>query len=126
MIKASELRIGNFIIPVNNKISNFYTIVHGVINNSIFIPFEGYTTKFSEIDFNPIPLTEEWLIKFGFTKDFTNGFHLEDLYSLSISVTKYGEFLACFNDRVLHNELKLKEVHQLQNIYFALTGKELI
>jgi hypothetical protein len=70
----------------------------------------------------PIPLTEEWLVKFRFVKE------IDDLY-LDLS----SSFLIWFNDdEFLHyksNQLEticsIKYVHQLQNLYFALTGEEL-
>lgn len=71
----------------------------------------------------PILITEEWLIKLGFKID-NNGYCLEDKYSLSIAVTKDGEYLPCWNDRVLDTSFKIKYIHQLQNLYFSLVGKE--
>jgi hypothetical protein len=71
-----------------------------------------------------ITLTEEWLLKFGYSQD-RNGYSLEDKNSLSFSVTAEGEYKPCWNDRVLSAGLTTKYVHQLQNLYFALTGEEL-
>ena len=78
-------------------------------------------------ELEPIPLTEEWLVKFGFEND-KKGLILEfKNYSYSYLwfnnnsgqlrlVSEGGKFLTHDN---------LKYVHQLQNLYFALTGKEL-
>jgi hypothetical protein len=70
-----------------------------------------------------IPLTEEWLEKFGFNKPghSWNGdiFHLSewDDYPLNwfVALNKNGAMLV----------EKLKYVHQLQNLYFSITGEEL-
>lgn len=74
--------------------------------------------------YKPIPLTEEWLVKFGFEKSI---YHC-DIYELN----KNGfEISFDFKDRVINGcyleciELDIKYVHQLQNLYFALIGKEL-
>lgn len=63
----------------------------------------------------PIPITEEWLLKFGFEKD--NMYWIDDT---NIGFTFYK------NGKIEWNQPKhIKYVHELQNLYFALTGKEL-
>lgn len=113
-MNASELRIGNVVGTFDS--GGYGKLTPMVINGGNIIDRAK--------EWYELPLTEEWLVRFGFKED-GNGFHLEDRYSLSFSITKEREFLPCFNDRVLHSELKVKHVHQLQNLYFALTGKEL-
>lgn len=70
----------------------------------------------------PIPLTEEWLLKFGVEKKYgcfllsTNRGTIqieEDLAEISSVITHNGFMAPC------------KYVHQLQNLYFSLTGTEL-
>lgn len=128
MIQANELSIGNYIYDDFNE-------VHIVekIESQKFNDWNGSDTslvvfsKLSKDDkgmytcdvVSPIPLTEEWLLKFGFEKkrDF---FHL-DYESFCIFLDKKGYYthINCGN-------LYIKHVHQLQNLYFALTGKELV
>jgi hypothetical protein len=75
--------------------------------------------------YEPIPLTEEWLVKFGLKgrKDFVynyNGFGVQ---------IRDGIFYGAFKDLgnvIYHSTVEVKSVHQLQNLYFALTGEELI
>ena len=84
----------------------------------------------------PIPLTEEWLLKFGFDLEDN------DLYILVVKTSnKYRMDLWTRTERNLtiwlsvsqgndpdqtDTELKhIKHVHQLQNLYFALTEEEL-
>jgi len=70
------------------------------------------------IEFEPIPLTEEWLERFGFEEDDSVGwlkrFDKSDSFFIDLSFMYWGE-----------NSVKLTHVHQLQNLYFALTGEEL-
>jgi hypothetical protein len=73
-------------------------------------------------DYQPIPLSPEILEKCGFEKDY-NGYRLKDHMGLSFSVTKHGDFLACFRDKSLG--VIVKHLHQLQNLFFALAGEEL-
>ena len=70
----------------------------------------------------PIPLTEEWLLKLGFFEDNTY---------LNIGEVRYyiGEFGTYLDEQVWWNEEiisdHIKYVHQLQNLYHALTNEEL-
>jgi len=106
-MKASELRIGNY-IEVNGEIRQ--------VTSGIIVTID----TISKPDTKPIPLTEEWLLKFGFdekgigyAKGFIYLWHYDD-----------GIFLELVSDSNSHNT-PLKYVHQLQNLYFALTGEEL-
>ena len=87
----------------------------------------------------PIPLTEEWLLKFGFEKVITDtedaygiDYNLEvaDIcyisYSDDFSCAIYGSEYASKNSiGAVPNWNSIKYVHGLQNLYFALTGEEL-
>lgn len=84
----------------------------------------------------PIPLTEEWLVKLGFIKeDGRDWFFIEyenklegknKTYRLGYNTaSKYcGAYEVSSNSDLILRELQY--VHQLQNLYFALTGTELI
>jgi hypothetical protein len=77
----------------------------------------------------PIPLTEEWLLKFGFiTKGVHYNFTLENIEIASairvISTNERGKFYLD-GDIPEWMKIKLEYVHQLQNLYFALTGEEI-
>lgn len=72
--------------------------------------------------FNPIPLTEEWLIRFGFEKNSKNNYYHDKLNYLYQSG---NVFLDDGNDSGWSVGLKIEYVHQLQNLHFGLTGEEL-
>lgn len=118
MINANELRIGNYffykgeIINIGHIQKNF----HSVLINGVGVYGWG--------KFEPIPLTPEILEKCGFEKD-RSGFALPDKMSLSFSIDKDGQYNACWEDRSLHLPYRIKYLHQLQNLYFAITGEEL-
>jgi len=109
-MKPNELRIGNWIqfryteTPVRITLGDFV---------------REYNDEHLE-DYEPIPLTEEWLLKFGFENYSMNldedGFTHVDVSFLSGGVEVY------INDMIYPH---IKHVHQLQNLYFALTGEEL-
>jgi hypothetical protein len=63
-----------------------------------------------------IPLTEEWLVYFGFEKSTGRIFKKNGI--LIISDVIFEVFLGSVI-------VKLQYVHQLQNLYFALTDEEL-
>lgn len=92
---------------------------------------------FSAEDLTPIPLTEEWLLKFGFTSHRSIMESLAKFEMISKNSDKNGYWYVYFrqgdetvNDYLHLNDLVLLKrnlmyVHQLQNLYFALTGEEL-
>ena len=71
--------------------------------------------------FRPIPLTEEWLIKFGFVRVGMLTMRL-DKFTCYCEEDYTDNF--CLGDIELFDVVP-KYVHQLQNLYFALTGEEL-
>lgn len=123
-MKANELRIGNWVLNIlKNPCLVLGISYYGKIQ----------TEKLDEdIDtLSPIPLTEEWLLKFGFedmededVKVFCKTFGKFDGedYEDAICITKdnKGSWYFSLNRKVIINT-----VHQLQNLYFALTGEEL-
>lgn len=111
MIQASELRIGNII-----KYYGRYTRVEP---NNITELSKGAG------DYKPIPLTEEILLKCGFEK--INKHKELDSHGYLMDGMEYLHTIdngITFTDSV-QNEIEFKYLHQLQNLYFALTNKEL-
>lgn len=122
MIDPKDLRIGNF-IRFNEKFPD---------DPELELDNEG---PMSEDDFNYmliddgtfrknaeyIPLTEEWLNRFGFKRqnNALNGPHKNDFSIWNPP----GESEFSFNDTVMCP--RIEYVHELQNLYFALTGQEL-
>lgn len=120
MIQANELRIGNC-VKLNNS-------------DTTLVPrdFQRYCKSFGIFEeFEPIKLSEEWLLKAGFEKDDTG----VDIFDQDYCEWYQKEFpvigILCqssdksyiFDENT--DTLRLKYVHQLQNLYFALTGEEL-
>lgn len=116
-INPAHLRIGNWI---HCKGSSHY----GVVTGDILAEMER-DEKFRD-KFQYIELTDELLETAGFIKD-RNGFALPDKMSLSFSITRHGEYLPCWLDKVLfpNGQRVVQYVHELQNLYFCLTGSEL-
>ncbi len=113
-MKASELRIGNLITYQGNLIT-----VSGVVNNTIYYEngknFDSNSVSYTP--FEPIPLTEDWLLKFGFVNGEKEHFSFTKNMDLRILGSEADYNGIWFG--------RLESVHQLQNLYFALTGEEL-
>ena len=114
-MKASELRIGNlFIEEYSDKIIKVIKL------EKIIITFSGlFLDKWQA---KPIPLNEEWLVKFGFETDnieWWNGI-------ISIGIYKDGLFYCPTGEISLRIGKEIQYLHQLQNLYFTLIGEELI
>ena len=128
MMQANELRIGNWVQHPDN--SNPHQVnAYGILNQS------------EKGIFEPISLTEDWLLKFGFQSTYEE-FDEEDfpcvveywLFTDSVTrfeidyATRTGYTVNIANVPTGHALIirrKLESVHQLQNLYFALTGTEL-
>ena len=117
-MKAIELRLKNYVFD-----TGVLAIVTCIEENRLStncgkLPYSFY----DEVD--PVPLTKEWLLKFGFKyenlwecyfhKDFTDVYFIID-----------SEWAICGDfDGSVYIKFP-KYVHQLQNLFFALTGNEL-
>jgi len=112
-MKASELRIGNSIMQYDEV---------------VFVTWWRLELmEINEIVYNPIPLTEEWLLKFGFISRYSNYIIKAGDYFHSVK-KGCGEWIYSYDksDSGCYELKEIKYVHQLQNLYFALIGKELI
>lgn len=135
-MKASELRIGNL---VGVSWNNIFSTVIEITTDDVKLK-DGFAT-YNQLQ--PIPLTEEWLLKFGFKKypdcrdtfqqQYYDSFQFEiDRFTIiSFSIVQgFPHLVDCnYNRRYRSEENKkehlIKYVHQLQNLYFALTNEEL-
>jgi len=119
-MKATELRIGNY-VTFTDETNTIVAISPADFAREFHkgYHFDGY---------EPIPLTEEWLVKFGYsdTNDEmynVNIWMLGDDIHVSPVVSSTG-----IHGLLIYGYLKYFEdvyVHQLQNLYHALTGEEL-
>jgi hypothetical protein len=126
-MKANELRIGNWILNKRYK-SGYKMQIESIGEFGLNIelghdglnPLIGDDCSFNECE--PIPLTDEWLVKFGFKEK--NCGYLCKNKRIFISNSNYDfEYSCSFFD--CDDYIEIKYVHQLQNIYFALTNEEL-
>lgn len=108
-MNANELRIGNLVYFLGNvhEIEGLSKRLRPDVGHFLLSNIEHAQKGFH---LKPIPLTEEWLVKFGFKKGSKGWFKtLSNNHKFNFYMYKN----LCSN------------VHQLQNLYFALTGEEL-
>lgn len=126
MIQSNELRLGNWIYWVNHDDDKF---TEQVIPETLKRMCEDEDPNFEAEErhhshYEPISLTPEILDKCGWGgKDFMEISHCcfitqeHDTFYLQ---TEYHVL-----EKIHQTELPIKYLHELQNLYFALTGKEL-
>lgn len=119
-MEANELRIGNYINNLNKVLS--------ITDGCILCTGLSMTGVMFIENPKPIPLTEEWLLNLGFTKHHSE-FYNDVLYLINVTDNlefDWGVYPKQLGSGIqIKNSDKLKYVHQLQNIYFAITNKEL-
>lgn len=125
-MKANELRIGSYIWL---KCHHLPVKVEGIFketNGSIWVETDLHEGEKIE-DFEPIPITEERLERFRFkewdkgSKKFHNG-----TFEYFVYCDKVGKFHFYSHNEVSGHSFYITEIeyiHQLQNLYFALTGE---
>jgi hypothetical protein len=120
VILPNELRIGNFI--------EYFGIreVIAIKKHKIKVQHESKQGNFiiewcpiTSLSLEPIPLTDDWLKKLGFKQDIGEP---ERFFNDFISLGKYG-----IHRVIEYNgfDFTITYVHQLQNLHFALTQRDL-
>lgn len=149
-MKPNELRINNRVI-VDGEILVVESIDNFGINKSSNLYFEvnyynGYfdteitnnsrNSAIKVVNIEPIPLTEEWLLKFGFKNYLDGGYSSDEaervIYSLNgfqISIEEDGliyEWIEVEDNYYSCKGKEFKFVHKLQNFYYESKDQELI
>jgi len=131
-MKTNELRIGNYLNGKQGRV----IVTEIRTNNSVKI-HDNTSSFYVGICLTPIEITKEWLFNFGF-KDIglnmsgSNWLVKEQkgIWRQAIRIAynerseEWSLTLECVSPPTL-SIARLKYVHQLQNLYFALTGNEL-
>lgn len=122
IMNVEELRIGNIIfISWKNAVNKRVAVVNlGAIMD---LASNGSGSAYN---YKPIPLSEKWLIKFGFEKQVTRYMVSYKKGLIDISYFNKSKVISIYvGAQRIDNGERIKHVHQLQNLYFALTGEEL-
>jgi hypothetical protein len=112
-MEAKDLRIGSWV-----KLPNHYFEEKVESIGDFEDRGRDYVNGYSMDLCKPIPLTEEWLLRFGFEKDKDNvTWHLNNGLWM---IQNIGMYLAFGS-----NKWQIQYVHSLQNLFHSLTGQEL-
>ncbi len=128
-LKAVELRIGNLVCITDlakhdvwetcglEGLNESSHVVASFDADELNLVIDNSEVEFGYNEVEPIELTEEWLVKLGFNGDSLDAGHNDIVW---------------FNNHVgikgmlgVVKPVECRYVHQLQNIFYAFTGKEL-
>ncbi len=127
-MKIQELRLHN-LIQYGEEIVPITGLDLDHKNNGSLVQIKKGTSKIpvDSEELKPILLTTEWLSKLGFEESYRSDFRIRyDLpnfgkYDFDLSKEKILEGFLYFG-----NYIHCQYLHQLQNLYFVLTGRELV
>jgi len=126
-MQSKDLRIGNLV--KGNSRGGTHILDIGILK---------YIDE-TKSGYSPITLTEEWLVKFGFEKytdkdeivyshlglKYCDVYLTEDEREIIPEFSFYSYDSKDYLTLIYGLEIQIEYVHQLQNLYFALTGEEL-
>lgn len=131
MVQSNELRIGNWLIKDDDGLPERVSIIYPTR-----VKFLGFDHATGLEGVSPIPLTTQWLERAGFeyykkqlgnTDVFYEDYRMQNLIVIikdTFIEIEYVRNGLDINERT-HIVNHIQYVHQLQNLYFALTGHEL-
>jgi hypothetical protein len=141
MIKANELRLGNLVYSPDLLGDIEIARVYSITLADVMVQGKEIKHAVGMEILEPIPLTTEWIERFCFRlndpqwtdKNGSTGKTFDTLHPRNFDVFqddedgKFYRVIDCSEyDEHLHLDIEIEHVHQLQNLYFALTGEELV
>jgi hypothetical protein len=128
-MKAQELRIGNLLFDRGDKILRLDYWDFMKPAQRMFLGDSELHPLTEDLEYcKPIPLTEEWLFKFGFI-DLKERCGLNGIYSIigkqihiNIETNSYCQI---DYEGSVCDIVKIEYVHELQNLFYALNKEEL-
>jgi len=136
-MEANELILGNkvgFYKPLIRELQ--IGNVAGIMQDDVYIPEFSKTVLLSYNGITGIPLTEEWLLKFGFESQgevfvgYEQNLIYQYYYCKGFGIALIGDTFRLWinseDDWYSFPWTELNFVHELQNLYYALTKTELI
>jgi hypothetical protein len=119
-MKANELRIGNLLLDRGDKVLKLDYWDFMKPAQRMFIGDSEVHPLTEDLEYcKPIPITEKWLLEAEFVSNPYQDRYEKGPIHIECDKTKRETYLW------IENMPHIKYVHQLQNLYFALTGEEL-
>lgn len=126
MINPNELRLGNY-VAVKNHGNEVIGKVFAISKDLVSV--EGGNNNYDYHLLEPILLTEEILLKCEFKKEIIpRALGIHNIYyngTITIHQREAFEWGVYDESDEYTVNIELQSLHQLMNLYFALTGKEL-
>lgn len=125
-MNAADLKIKN-LVEYKNQTYTITEIFHGA-NQDYFVKIENdfHSISVPADSIRPIQITEEWLEKFGFLRTYSSEQRIRYerpemfiKYDIDLSSKKILEGL-----KIYGNSIRCKYIHEFQNIFSCLFGKE--
>ena len=123
MIKQNELRLGNLLSYTEEGLN--HCTVFGLDDNSIGVEDDESPTWENESNLYPIPLTEEILLNKCKAEKVGSEWQIEYNDTTFIFEGSLGRGYYYTGGEGCKLSVLFYNLHQLQNLYFALTGEEL-
>jgi len=124
MINANGLRIGNLVTEqyqyFQQSEQERIITVESIIEKGINVDLHGESEYIGFDKLKPILLTEDWLARLRFVEEKRGCFTLGPISIVINEKTNSSWIYSQYTPTI-----PIQYVHQLQNLYFALTGKEL-
>lgn len=124
-MKKNDIRIGNNLLLYGEVVK---VTEIGFKNDDYYLRIEGNKNGYYIDQFEPTELTEDILLDKGFKKrgQFWLDLYLDEITKLTLSWYVDGriDFEMSIN-KICFDISHIKYLHQLQNLYFTLTNKEL-
>lgn len=140
LIELSELKIGNYLLykgeivhvtSLSLDIDDEYEDQIGFCKlGSISNEFAAWNRSLYN-DLERIPLTPDFLDRFGFRRLADDSYHKPAMLTWRVLYDdneKSASYCTCIYPELSHRvhlNIRIEYVHQLQNIYFTMTGEEL-
>lgn len=121
MIAPQDLRIGNWVLDEDGKMSSVKSINDRTVG--LHTTFYAHSSSYKTI--SPLPLSPEILEKCGFEKQAENTYSLEPDFGCYIAKDGVMFYALIDNESEGHLLTTIKYLHRLQNIVHALTNTEL-
>ena len=110
-MNVNELRIDNLILLPNGELAKVgYEMIRALI------------VLQKKPNYKPIPLNKEWLVRFGFKEFIIDSWYSKIAKNKNTINISLGGLVAINEAQPIR---AIEFVHELQNLYFALTGQEL-
>lgn len=126
IMKVTDLKIKN-LVDFRGQIFTITEIFHNENNDySVKIENDYQSLAVPADSINPISINEDWLVKFGFLRTYSSDHRIRYerpesfiKYDIDLSSKKIVEGL-----KIYGNTIKCKYIHEFQNIFSCLFGKE--